>query len=156
MPAIYKNSKYLERQFCCILSCEPHMFSSKCKIEQKHILHQFSNPSNVNLRVIIVPSVIVFTAHRKGPACSLNPHQSGECIGPMFAEQLDVVHGASLFNDGFQPDQRAEKSNKNQNFFNIYYENLYIVGHCTVKGIFGSDLSEGQQHHHYYRAIRVQ
>ena len=81
VPAIYKNSKYLERQFCCILSCEPHMFSSKCKIEQKHILHQFSNPSNVNLRVIIVPSVIVFTAHRKGPACSLNPHQSGECIG---------------------------------------------------------------------------
>ena len=85
------------------------MFSSKCKIEQKHILHQFSNPSNVNLRVIIVPSVIVFTAHRKGPACSLNPHQSGECIGWMFVEQLDVVHNR------FQPDQRAEKSNKTQN-----------------------------------------
>ena len=54
---------------------------SKFKIGQKHILEQFPKPNNVNLRVIIVPSVIVFTAHRKGPACSLNPHQSGGCIG---------------------------------------------------------------------------
>ena len=54
---------------------------SKFKIRQKHILHQFSNLNNVNLRVIIVPSVIVFTANREGPACSLNPHQSGDSIG---------------------------------------------------------------------------
>ena len=85
MPAIYKNSKYLERQFFCILSSELHMKGSelqnKFKIEQKYILHQFLKPNNVNLRVIIVPSVIVFTANRDGPACSLNPHQSGECIG---------------------------------------------------------------------------
>ena len=54
---------------------------SKFKIGQKHILEQFPKPNNVNLRVIIVPSVIVFTANRDGPACSLNPHQSGECIG---------------------------------------------------------------------------
>ena len=73
----------------------------------------------------------------------------------MFAEELDVVHGTSLFNNGFQPDQRAEKSNKNQKCFDIHYENIYIVGHCIVKGLFGSDLSEGQQHQHY-RAIRVQ
>ena len=67
----------------------------------------------------------------------------------MFVEQLDVVHNR------FQPDQRAEKSNKNQKCFDIHYENIYIVGHCIVKGLFGSDLSEGQQHHDY-QAIRVQ
>ena len=98
---------------------------SKFKIGQKHILHQFPKPNNVNLRVIIVPSVIVFTANREGLACSLNPHQSGDSIGWMFAEELDVVHGTSLFNNGFQPDKRAEKSNKNQKCFNIHYENIH-------------------------------
>ena len=66
----------------------------------------------------------------------------------MFVEQLDVVYNR------FQPDQRVEKSNKTQNVLTSITR-IYIVGHCIVKGLFGSDLSEGQQHQHY-RAIRVQ
>ena len=38
----------------------------------------------------------------------------------VLVEELDVVH------NGFQPVQRAEKSNKTQKCFNIHYENIHF------------------------------